>query len=964
MAASGSAGALWRLSDGVKMASFNHGGPMAFSRDSRFFLMGDSGNADLWNLITGKVVRRYGPEDFFSRAAYGLALSPNGGTLVVLAGPAAHLWDLNIGAEIYPFGERTLKSGVRDEPAGSSVAFSPDGKSILSGPAYDQRLDGPGLKKDTEWVKLWDLASLAVTRHFPLLVEDINPSGGGKVAISANGRYAAASQTNAVTVWDLANDKEVRRIVVPVVTELAGGGSGTRVIFDNFDALAISGDGRRVVTGINDNIVRLWDTGTGEQIRKFEGHTRTIRAADMTPDGKLAITGSEDKTARLWSLDDGRATCTFARHSGSVTAVAFSPSAKFAATGSADATARLWDVTTCREVTRFEGHTDTVNAVAFSPDGKHLFTACEDSTINIWDTSSGKLLATIVNFPEGWAVTDPEGRYDASDPDRSPTLYWLVGLDVIELGQLKQRFYTPGLLGKIMRGEPLPSVAGLRDIKRVPDVDVTVPEEGSTEASVELINRGGGIGRLIVKVNGREVPNATRGAAPDPNAAVGAVKIDLAGATLSPTGKNVIEVFADSGDGVIRSRGVTVEWDRQPPKEAQPRLFAIIAGVSQYDSSALNLRYPSKDALDFGHALQLAAKGLFGDRASITILGSGTNLEPTKENLRNAFDKVAKEAHSGDLLVVYLAGHGVAARVEHDQYYFLTKEARSFDIDRDSGLREFSTVSSAELKEWLSRKNMPLKQVIILDTCAAGAALDEMVKLADRRSLSPDQIRAIELLKDSTGSWVLMGSAADAVSYEANKYAQGLLTYALLEGMKGAALDGDQVEVSKLFGFAQRQVEDLSRGIGGLQRPVLSAPKGQTFPIGLLTLIDREKIHLASAKPELLRARVHDEDDLDSLKLEPAVRADLRANSMPAAPGSPQHDPEIAYLDSVVDEVPDALIPLIRYSVEGQSLKVRLRLLRNGKPVWDRNLELAGTDAEKASQQLATEIVAAAEKVD
>ena len=49
--------------------------------------------------------------------------------------------------------------------------------------------------------------------------------------------------------------------------------------------------------------------------------------------------------------------------------------------------------------------------------------------------------------------------------------------------------------------------------------------------------------------------------------------------------------------------------------------------------------------------------------------------------------------------------------------------------------------------------------------------------------------------------------------------------------MQGAALEEERVEVSKLFGFAQRQVEDLAKGIGVIQRPVMSAPKGQTFPI-------------------------------------------------------------------------------------------------------------------------------------
>jgi uncharacterized caspase-like protein len=193
----------------------------------------------------------------------------------------------------------------------------------------------------------------------------------------------------------------------------------------------------------------------------------------------------------------------------------------------------------------------------------------------------------------------------------------------------------------------------------------------------------------------------------------------------------VIEVFAENGDSVIRSRGITTAWQRKAPKETPPpKLFAIVVGVSSYDNPNMDLRYSAKDAVDFGHALDLAAVGLFGkQRTNVTVLASGSGREPTKENIRQAFGRVAREAHGSDLLVVYFSGHGAAANIERDQYYYFTKEARSTDIDRDAALRAVSSVSSAELKEWLSRTNMPLHQVAILDTCAAGAAFGDMVKL-------------------------------------------------------------------------------------------------------------------------------------------------------------------------------------------------------------------------------------------
>ena len=83
-------------------------------------------------------------------------------------------------------------------------------------------------------------------------------------------------------------------------------------------------------------------------------------------------------------------------------------------------------------------------------------------------------------------------------------------------------------------------------------------------------------------------------------------------------------------------------------------------------------------------------------------------------------------------------------------------------------------------------KRIPaLKQVLLLDTCASGKLVE---RLTDKREVDGSQIRALDRLKDRTGMHVLAGCAADAVSYEATRYGQGLLTYSLLTGMTGGAL--------------------------------------------------------------------------------------------------------------------------------------------------------------------------------
>jgi WD40 repeat protein len=938
---------------------------VAFSRDGRFVLTGSWDNtARLWDAASGMEIREFrGPPG----AVMSVAFSPDGNSLLTGSWDGvARLWDPASGAQLQQF------QGYSNEV--DSLVYSPDGRAVLDG-SFDNI------------ARLWDPASGAEIRQF-----STRPSGVESMAFSRDGRLAVTGSLDGTThLWDVATGARIRQFHghTAVVDSVAFSADGRLILTGSWDAtvrlwdaatgaelrrlaghtdlvqaVAFSPDGRLALTGSEDKTARLWDVASGAEIRRLEGHSGGVTCVAFSPDGRFALTGSWDDTARMWDAATGRQLQTLRGHTGFVESVAFSPDGHYALTGSLDGTARLWDPATGVEIRRFQGHLEGVHSAVFSPDGRFVLTASPDGTVRAWRTSSAEWLATRVSFRNGgWAVVDPDGRYDASDPDNSPGLHFVAGSDVIELRQLKRRFYTPGLLGKIWRGEALePIGANLKDVRLAPAVQLLPPAGDSDRATVRLTNRRGGLGRIVVKVNGRELPQAGRGGAgykPDDSAAE--IKLDLSAATLSPTGRNVIEVSAFNGEASIESRGAIAAWTKRPPDSSNPpRIFAIVAGVSEYDDDRMNLRYSAKDAIDIGHALRVAALGLYNDasRVDVTVLASGTAKEPTKANIRAAFDHVAREARAQDVLIVYLAGHGLAAHSKRDQYYYFTREARSSEVDADSALREATTVSSAELRDWLYRRNMPLKQVVVLDTCAAGAALSDVVRLTDRRDLSPDQIRAIQFLKDSTGSWILMGSAADAVSYEANRYAQGLLTYALLEGMKGAALDGDSVEVNRLFAFAQREVEDLARGIGGMQRPILSAPQGQTFPIGLLTEKDREQIHLARPKPELLRARVHDDDDLDPLRLEPALRMELRAASLPVTRGSAADEPPVVYLDQVVDEVPDALIPVLRYAVEGDRLRVRLRLLRNGKPVTDRALELAGADPAQLAKRLVGEVIA------
>ena len=71
-------------------------------------------------------------------------------------------------------------------------------------------------------------------------------------------------------------------------------------------SVAFSPDGKFVVSGSDDNTVRMWRTDTGENVQTLEGHTGRVESVAFSPDGKYVVTGSIDKTVRIWHVESGQ----------------------------------------------------------------------------------------------------------------------------------------------------------------------------------------------------------------------------------------------------------------------------------------------------------------------------------------------------------------------------------------------------------------------------------------------------------------------------------------------------------------------------------------------------------------------------------------------------------------------------------------------------------------------------------
>lgn len=224
---------------------------VVMSPDESIAISGDyRGSIKVWDNATG--TERYTLSGHTSRIE-GIIVTPDGSRAISASDDALIMWELQSGKTLQLVGECRR----------SQIMLASCGKYLIS----------PG-----DEVKVWDV-ELGNPLGSP-------PSSWEIVAAASKEPILVGYIDKDLKVWDIEENRELATLV------------GHK---DAIQKVAISADGR-IVGATSGRVIILWNTATGETLKKLESEDK-ITSFAMTPDGKNVIAGSVGRVIQTWNLE-------------------------------------------------------------------------------------------------------------------------------------------------------------------------------------------------------------------------------------------------------------------------------------------------------------------------------------------------------------------------------------------------------------------------------------------------------------------------------------------------------------------------------------------------------------------------------------------------------------------------------------------------------------------------------------
>jgi uncharacterized caspase-like protein len=242
----------------------------------------------------------------------------------------------------------------------------------------------------------------------------------------------------------------------------------------------------------------------------------------------------------------------------------------------------------------------------------------------------------------------------------------------------------------------------------------------------------------------------------------------------------------------------------------KPALYLVSVGINQYSRETApalanrDLKNAVSDAKGIADKLSKDSTGFFSEiKPPALLLDNQARLVDIKEALR----WVANQARPQDLVVLFLAGHGIAI---DGRYYFLPYDAKVSGNPSNDEIKT-SSLAQSVLSELIYA--LPTSRVaVLIDSCNSGAFAvpDSLFRQTQDRAWTGS-------MAQNTGRFILAATSSEQEALDGIN-GHGVFTSVVLGGLDGKAdkIEGNnnkEVDVVELSRYAKRQVPSEARSI-------------------------------------------------------------------------------------------------------------------------------------------------------
>lgn len=280
----------------------------------------------------------------------GVAISADGNRIaafgefgVPVPARQVQVWNTNTGELLHTVGDH--EEPIRD------VVLAPNGSWLISTSFTESEQAGS--------TTMWNLKEN--TRGWTV------PQSGELLTLSPDATTVSLMLPNQIRVLRTDNGEEVQRFLAPT------------------KSLALSADGKQVLTVVRKTDLRLVDIINNAEILTFTGCERTPRTAAIAPDGHT-VAAADGAEIMLWEARSGRMVHRLSGHGRGVMRLAFSPDSRHVFAGDTQGKLHVWEIASGEDVLVTNAHTGYITAMAWRADSSQILTGGTDRSLALWST--------------------------------------------------------------------------------------------------------------------------------------------------------------------------------------------------------------------------------------------------------------------------------------------------------------------------------------------------------------------------------------------------------------------------------------------------------------------------------------------------------------------------------------------------------------------------------------------------